>query len=190
MISLYRKGDAFIFYCCCNNLTKIQQFNTTHIYYLTVLQVKSDTGQDKVSAGCSSLGFLNKNLFSCLFKLAEFSSSTYRTVSYQPLSESNSEILEAVEFLGSPSTSSIIKASNGRSSPCHALNLLLLLPWLYLSLTAFLPPPPISKSACKYTGPIRIIQDQFSSVQSLIHVQLFATPWTAACQTSLSITNS
>ena len=30
----------------------------------------------------------------------------------------------------------------------------------------------------------------FSSVQSLSHVQLFATPWTAARQTSLSITNS
>ena len=31
---------------------------------------------------------------------------------------------------------------------------------------------------------------QFSSVQSLSHVQLFATPWTAVCQASLSITNS
>ena len=31
---------------------------------------------------------------------------------------------------------------------------------------------------------------QFSSVQLLIHVQLFVTPWTAACQASLSITNS
>ena len=31
---------------------------------------------------------------------------------------------------------------------------------------------------------------QFSSVQSLSHVQLFATPWTAECQASLSITNS
>ena len=31
---------------------------------------------------------------------------------------------------------------------------------------------------------------QFSSVQSLSHVQLFATPWTTACQASLSITNS
>ena len=31
---------------------------------------------------------------------------------------------------------------------------------------------------------------QFSSVQLLSHVQLFATPGTAACQTSLSITNS
>ena len=30
----------------------------------------------------------------------------------------------------------------------------------------------------------------FSSVQSLSHVQLFATPWMAACQASLSITNS
>ena len=28
------------------------------------------------------------------------------------------------------------------------------------------------------------------TVQSLIHVRLFATPWTAACQASLSITNS
>ena len=31
---------------------------------------------------------------------------------------------------------------------------------------------------------------QFSSVQSLSRVRLFATPWIAACQTSLSITNS
>ena len=31
---------------------------------------------------------------------------------------------------------------------------------------------------------------QFSSVQSLSHVQLFANPWIAACQASLSITNS
>ena len=31
---------------------------------------------------------------------------------------------------------------------------------------------------------------QFSSVRSLSHVQLFATPWTAACQASLSVTNS
>jgi len=31
---------------------------------------------------------------------------------------------------------------------------------------------------------------QFSSVQWLSRVQLFATPWTAACQASLSITNS
>ena len=31
---------------------------------------------------------------------------------------------------------------------------------------------------------------QFNSVQSLSHVRLFATPWTAAHQASLSITNS
>ena len=30
----------------------------------------------------------------------------------------------------------------------------------------------------------------FSSVQSLSHVRLFATPWTAVCQASLYITNS
>ena len=33
-------------------------------------------------------------------------------------------------------------------------------------------------------------KSQFSSVQSLSHVRLFATPWTTACQASLSITNS
>ena len=33
-----------------------------------------------------------------------------------------------------------------------------------------------------------LVQD--SSVQSLSRVRLFATPWTAACQASLSITNS
>ena len=31
---------------------------------------------------------------------------------------------------------------------------------------------------------------QFSSVQSLSRIQLFATPWITACQASLSITNS
>ena len=31
---------------------------------------------------------------------------------------------------------------------------------------------------------------QFSLVQLLSHVQLFATPWTAACQVPLSVTNS
>ena len=31
---------------------------------------------------------------------------------------------------------------------------------------------------------------QFSSVQFLSHVQLFLTPWTAACQASAPITNS
>ena len=41
------------------------------------------------------------------------------------------------------------------------------------------------------TWMLHIIQCiQFSSVQSFSHVQLFATPWTAARQASLSITNS
>ena len=31
---------------------------------------------------------------------------------------------------------------------------------------------------------------RFTSVQSLSHIQLFATPWTAACQASLTITDS
>ena len=35
-----------------------------------------------------------------------------------------------------------------------------------------------------------MIPSVISSVQSLSHVQLFVTPWTAACQASLSITKS
>ena len=45
--------------------------------------------------------------------------------------------------------------------------------------------------------PVEYLQEELdsqpsfiSSVQSLSHVRLFATPWTAACQASLSITNS
>ena len=34
------------------------------------------------------------------------------------------------------------------------------------------------------------VSTEFSSVQSISRVQLFVTPWTAACQASLSITNS
>ena len=41
----------------------------------------------------------------------------------------------------------------------------------------------ISRGGCHYSPDI-------SSVQSLSHVQLFAIPWTTACQASLSITNS
>ena len=37
---------------------------------------------------------------------------------------------------------------------------------------------------------LSMIISQFSSVQSLSHVRLFATPWIAARQASLSITNS
>ena len=36
----------------------------------------------------------------------------------------------------------------------------------------------------------KILRSQFSSVQSLSRVRLFTTPWIAACQASLSITNS
>ena len=42
----------------------------------------------------------------------------------------------------------------------------------------------------KNCEPIHKLKDVVSSVQSLSCVQLFATTWTAACQASLSITNS
>ena len=41
-----------------------------------------------------------------------------------------------------------------------------------------------------FTGLPSVPTAEFSSVQSLSHVRLFATPQTAACQASLSITNS
>ena len=45
-------------------------------------------------------------------------------------------------------------------------------------------------STCSLSYPYHDVVAKFSSVQSLSHVQLLATPWTAACQASLSITNS
>ena len=42
----------------------------------------------------------------------------------------------------------------------------------------------------KYFFSDNVIDEQFSSIQLLSHVRLFATPWTAALQASLSITNS
>ena len=51
-----------------------------------------------------------------------------------------------------------------------------------------------TKSLQQYRNPgataFRILATPFSSVQSLSHVRLFATSWTAARQASLSITNS
>ena len=51
-----------------------------------------------------------------------------------------------------------------------------------------IPPPIILLYSLPYVTTY-IVSVQFSSVQ-FSHVQLFATPWTAACQASLSITNS
>ena len=50
---------------------------------------------------------------------------------------------------------------------------------------SFLQPYPLPSSRINIGGTKHI-----SSVQSLSCVQLFVTPWTAACQASLSITNS
>ena len=51
-------------------------------------------------------------------------------------------------------------------------------------------PPNIGSSFCQERTGIKGLSHLFSSVQSLSHVQLFETPWTAAHQASLSITNS
>ena len=49
---------------------------------------------------------------------------------------------------------------------------------------------PVSLISPALTGGFFTMSAIFSSVQLLSHVQLFATPWTAALQASLSITNS
>ena len=65
-------------------------------------------------------------------------------------------------------------------------------PWayfliLFMSYKAFLKNWPIEEIAILAEHPSSV---QFSSVQSLSLVQLFVTPWTAACQASLSFTIS
>ena len=52
------------------------------------------------------------------------------------------------------------------------------------------PAPALLPSGCKAGYCHHFCTCVFNSVQSLSHVRLFATPWTAACQVSLSITNS
>ena len=54
-------------------------------------------------------------------------------------------------------------------------------------------PPPLTETIQQEPEKSRSLHSQalqFSSVQSLSHVQLFETPWTAARKASLSITNS
>ena len=51
-------------------------------------------------------------------------------------------------------------------------------------------PGTILSTLCQFVNLLMIAATQFHSVQSLSCVQLFATPWTAAHQASLSITNS
>ena len=53
----------------------------------------------------------------------------------------------------------------------------------HILLQGISPSQPASQPVCP-------VNNQLSSVQSHNRVQLFATPWTAACQASLSITNS
>ena len=46
------------------------------------------------------------------------------------------------------------------------------------------------KSQRELKNILNLIKKKISSVQSLSHVRLFASPWTVACQASLSITHS
>ena len=61
---------------------------------------------------------------------------------------------------------------------------------LFLSTLAFFPSPLGRLTSAALQVLISLSRMLFSSVQSLSCVLLFATPWTAACQASLSITNS
>ena len=70
---------------------------------------------------------------------------------------------------------------------CHISYSLLQIPFLHLSAYQLVLAFQTSTSSRK---PFLPRLQLFSSVQSLSHVQLFATPWTAAHQDSLSITNS
>ena len=49
---------------------------------------------------------------------------------------------------------------------------------------------PPERKVWRFLKTLKIYHHQFGSVQSLTHVPLFGTPWTAARQASLSITNS
>ena len=69
------------------------------------------------------------------------------------------------------------------------LHLLLLMISQLYHLPPPLPPPGSTLLACSLGADLRM-PAVASSVQLLSRVRLFVTPWTAACQVSLSITNS
>ena len=75
-----------------------------------------------------------------------------------------------------------------RSRKLIILNLIFFPSWKLLSSLIFYDSSRTYELALLWAG-IQL-KVQFSSVQSLTHVQLFESPWTAACQASLSITNS
>ena len=77
--------------------------------------------------------------------------------------------IHTVVWQTSPITSSMLYPSNTNSS---------------------FPPPAFPGNHCTTLGFYAFDHPQFNSVYSLRHVWLLATPWTAACQASLSITNS
>ena len=71
-------------------------------------------------------------------------------------------------------------------------------PWYVWTRSDYLQPCMKQSKLCNLFNIMYILENnlsiyyyiQFSSVQSLTHVQLFATPWSSGCQASLSITNS
>ena len=90
----------------------------------------------------------------------------------------------SLTFLGAASslghTLLMVTAEGREDMPKHKAHSKPLLLWCLLSHTA--------KTEVKGDHTLNITQ--FSSVQSFGHVWFFTTPWTTACQASLSITNS
>ena len=60
----------------------------------------------------------------------------------------------------------------------------------FFAASGYFPISQLFTSGGQSIGVSALVSVQFSSVQSLSHVQFFVTPWTTACQASLSITNS
>ena len=103
-------------------------------------------------------------------------------------------ILSSPAYLLSSLTLSMLSLKNYRKPPEYAMVYLhpipfhMLLPWFTSTCNLRLSPCGVSFWEVRVTYLSRM-QPQSSSVQSLSHVWLFATPWTTACQASLSITD-
>ena len=73
-------------------------------------------------------------------------------------------------------------------SSVHGILQARILEWVAITISRDLPNPGTEPRSPALQ--VDSLLSLFSSVQSLSHAQLFVTPWTAACQVSLSITNS
>ena len=99
------------------------------------------------------------------------------SIEWKGNSQNTRKYLPATDLIKNMQIYKPLQLNKNRGNPVNKLNI-----WIHISIL-------IANRYKKKDVPTSLVI-QFSLVQLLSHVRLFATPWIAACQASLSITNS